>query len=185
MLERLDKHCWDVRPACMADARTLVEAHHYAAGASKTAVAVDGLFVAGLDVLCGVAWWLPPTRVAAAAVYEDPNAVIGLSRLVLLPGCPKNSATFLLMRSVKLLGDRWRCCLTYADTWRGHTGHIYRAAGWEYLGLTKPKRVYVRGGRMVSCKSGPVTKTHTEMLASGAEMVGAFAKHRFRYVRPT
>lgn len=180
---RLRKEDWRVTPVTLARARALVEEHHYARGASKTAVAVDGVYAVDTDLLCGVSWWLPPTRVAAAAAYADPSAVVGLSRLVLVPGMPKNAATFLLMRSLRRLEPRWECCLTYADTWQGYTGHIYLAAGWEYLGLTKPKRVYVRGGRMVSCKLGPRTKTHLEMLALGAEMVGSFSKHRFRYVR--
>jgi hypothetical protein len=59
---------------------------------------------------------------------------------------------------------------------------MYRAAGWEYVGLTKPERVYRIGGRMLSRKAGAKTRTHSEMLALGAECVGAFPKHKFRKV---
>lgn len=100
-----------------------------------------------------------------------------------MPEAPKNAATFLLMRSVKMLDPRWKCLITYADTWQGHTGHIYKAAGWEYLGLTKPERTYLINGQMVARKAGPRTRTHAEMLELGAEMVGSFEKHRYRLIR--
>lgn len=181
----LRKAEWDVRTIPIREARPIVEKHHYARGAANTATALHGLYRRDewLGALCyGVAWWLPPTRSAAAVWRPDPEEVLSLSRLVIIPGAPKNAATFLLMRSVKLLNPRWKCLLTYADTWQGHTGHIYRAAGWEYLGLTKPRRCYVKDGRMVAIKAGPRTRTHREMIELGAEMMGSFAKHRFRLI---
>lgn len=163
-------------------ARRLVEEHHYAAGASNTATYVHGLYREAGWGMVGVTWWIPPTRGAAGAAWPVPGEVLALSRMVVLPGAPKNSATFLLARSSRMVGPRWRCLLTYADTWRGHDGTIYRAAGWEYLGLTRPEPVYVIGGRMVSRKCGPTTRTHAEMLAMGCEFLGRFPKHRYRKV---
>jgi len=75
---------------------------------------------------------------------------------------------------------KWPCLVTYADTWRGHTGRIYRADNWEYCGLTKPERTYTINGIMVSRKAGPKTRTHGEMLALGARLEGAFAKHKYK-----
>lgn len=107
------------------------------------------------------------------------QGVICLSRLVIVPGIPKNAATFLLSRSRKLIDRaRWPCLVTYADTWQGHTGGIYRADNWTYAGLTKPERTYVLEGRMVARKA-TVSRTHAEMLALGAQCIGSFAKHKF------
>ncbi|MCG8400020.1 MAG: aspartyl-phosphate phosphatase Spo0E family protein [Firmicutes bacterium] len=182
----LHKAEWEVRPVSLDEARVVVENHHYARGAANTAVATHGLFRRNewFGARCyGVAWWIPPTREAGGAVWCNPDEVLALSRLVLVPEAPRNAATFLLMRSVRMLDQRWRCLLTYADTWRGHTGHIYRAAGWEYLGLTQPKAIFTVDGRLTAIKAGPRTRTHAEMHAMGAKLVGRFPKHRFRYVR--
>lgn len=181
--DRLNKADWFVSLCSLAQARRLVELHHYARGGSNTAVATHGLYRVGTFEPVGAAWWIPPTKDTAAAWWPDWQAVLTLSRLVISPDVPKNAATFLLMRSVRMLPPQWRCLLTYADTWQGHTGHIYHAAGWEYLGLTKPERTYVVDGRMVARKAGPKTRTHADMVALGATCIGAFAKHRFRYVR--
>lgn len=73
----------------------------------------------------------------------------------------------------------WPCLVTYADEWRGHTGAIYLGDNWEYVGRTQPQRTYQINGRMVARKAGGRTRTHAQMLALGAEMVGSFAKRKF------
>lgn len=174
---------WLVRPIDPMVGRALIARYHYAGGASTAVVACHGLIHRESGVIKGVAWWLPPTRPAAAAHWHDPDAVLALSRLVILPDVPTNAATFLLARSAALLPAQWRCLVTYADTERGHTGAIYRAAGWEDRGLSEPTPVWVdASGRRVAIKATR-TRTVAEMAALGHVFVGRFAKHRFRLVR--
>lgn len=181
--KRLRRADWEVRPVCYDFARRIVKAHHYAKGGSNTATYLHGLFRSGeiFDEQClGVAWWIPPTRSAAEATYPQRwQGVLCLSRMVIMPGVPANACTFLLARSRKLIDRKvWPCLVTYADEWRGHTGAIYRADNWQYEGKTKPERTYQINGRMVSRKAG-YTRTHAQMIALGAEMIGSFAKHKF------
>lgn len=179
--DRLRKAEWYVATCTLSQAQALVAQYHYAGGGANTATYRHGLYRVGDDDPVGVAWWIPPTKSAALATYPERwTGVLALSRLVIAPGVPKNAATFLLSRSVKLIDRaKWPCLVTYADEWRGHTGGIYRAAGWRYIGRTKPERTYVLNGRMTARKAGPKTRTHSEMLALGAVCVGAFAKHKF------
>lgn len=161
----------------------MVAEYHYAHGGSNTAVALHGLYRRSNYDLCGVAWWLPPTRDAAAKHWHKPEAVLTLSRLVIVPNMPTNAASFLMSASIKLLDPRWELLLTYADPSQGHRGQIYRATGWQYDGPSKPERAYFIGAKMVSRKCGPKTRTHEEMTALGAECKGPVAKHRFKMVR--
>jgi hypothetical protein len=179
---RLKAEEWMICDAALDRALDLVRQFHYARGAANTATHLHGLYRRSDLQLMGIAWWIPPTKTAALAWWPEANEVLSLSRLVLSPAVPKNGATFLLAGSVKRLDPRWRCLITYADTWRNHTGHIYRACGWEYLGLTKAERTYVKDGVMIARKAGPRTRTHAEMLAIGAECIGSFARHRFRLI---
>lgn len=166
----------------------MVEKYHYAAGASNTATYLHGLFHEG-DIFeeqcCAVAWWIPPTKSAAEATFPQRwQGVLCLSRLVVMPEVPKNACTFLLARSRALIdAEAWPCLVTYADDWRGHTGGIYKADNWRYVGKTKPERTYQIDGRMVARKAGGHTRTHAEMVALGAQMVGVFAKHKFVMIR--
>lgn len=178
---RLRRGEWRVCDVDITTARRLVVSHHYAKGASNTATALHGLYRNGGGECFGVAWWIPPTKAAALATYPaDWQGVLSLSRLVVAPGVPKNACTFLLARSMRLIDrSRWPCLVTYADTWRGHNGTIYKAANWRYVGQTRPEAVFVIKGRMVARKAGPKTRTRAEMEAIGAVLQGRFPKHKF------
>lgn len=182
---RLRKSDWVVADCDIDVARRIVEAEHYARGASNTATYLHGIFPQGWhwhEDCAGVAWWIPPTRSAAEAWAGDQwEGVLSLSRLAIKPSVPANGCSFLISRSVRLIDRRrWPVLVTYADSWRGHTGAIYRACGWEYCGQTTPERTYTIGGRMVARKAGGKTRTHAEMMALGAVLEGSFAKARFK-----
>jgi hypothetical protein len=159
--------------------------YHYSMGGSNTAVYAHGLFKKGDGVCLGVAWWLPPTRSCAEATFPDVDfrSVLNLSRLVVLPEVPLNGASFLLAGSIGLIRDagKYSCLITYADTWRGHTGQIYKATNWEYVGLTKPLDVWQDiKGHLVCRKMGPKTRTVQQMKDAGCILVGSFPKHKYR-----
>ena len=185
---RLKKSEWEVRSIALTTAQQITKQYHYAKGGSNTGTYTHGLFRRDefWEANCaGIAWWIPPTKSSAIATYPaNWRGVLCLSRLVIVPGVPLNACSFLLARSVKMIDrERWPCLVTYADEWQGHTGTIYRAANWSYMGLTKPETVFVVNGRMTSRKAGPITRTHSEMLALGAEELGRFAKHKFVNIR--
>lgn len=181
--DQLNRRDWEVRDASMMDGRRLVEANHYARGASNTRTYLHGLFPRWADNAepVGVAWWIPPTKSAAKNVAgEGWRGVLALSRLVCEPDVPRNGASFLIAKSISLIDRaRWPVLLTYADDWQGHSGGIYRATGWREDGRTAPEPTYQIEGRMVSRKAGPKTRTHADMLNLGATMVGRFSKIRF------
>ena len=180
---RLRASDWEVKSAPLAVARELVEQHHYARGASNTAVYVHGLYHRSADQLYGVAWWLPPTRVAAESVNEaEWQRVLSLSRMVMLPGTPANACSFLLARSVRIIrrDRRFATLVTYADESVGHTGGVYRAANWSYVGRTGPypKWVDPTSGRQVAAKATK-NRTRAQMEQLGYQRVGSFHKHKF------
>lgn len=179
----LHKDSWEVRPIDPSLGRNLIVQHHYSRSVSKLCVACFGLFHKEFDVLFGVTWWLPPTRRAAEASYEEPNRVLSLSRMVLIPSAPKNSASFMLSKSVKMLDTRWKCLVTYADTWQGHTGEVYKSSGWTYVGKTTPTWIYTKNGISQTRKRGKVNLTHQNMLDLGFTPVGKFYKHKYVKLR--
>lgn len=88
---------WFVADAPLRDAQKMVREHHYSKGGSNTAVYVHGLYERTTGFLYGVAWWLPPTRVACESVNKaEWKRVLALTRLVILPGVPTNACSYLL-----------------------------------------------------------------------------------------
>lgn len=133
---------YEVKEIHISMAKKFIERHHYSRSMSNTGTHLHGLYLRNGIQLLGVAAWLPPTKVAAMTVNErNWRRVVGLSRLAVHPLVPKNGASFLLGASERLIKDeqKWVSLVTYADEFCGHTGAIYRAANWEYVGRMKPQ----------------------------------------------
>ena len=103
-------------------------------------------------------------RLQGAISYGPPNATdlkgywnrstqakwYEIKRLVLSPSCPRNSESRFIsvtLRLLRKLGDVLGI-VTYADSAQGHTGIIYKAAGFKALGLTAPKSDYWVNGKI-------------------------------------
>lgn len=177
----LDKRDYEVADCAHAEAIELVSKYHYARGGANTSVYRHGLFHVERGMV-GVALWMPPTKVCAQSVHDDWRGVLCLSRLVVAPGEPTNSASYLLGRSMRLIkaDGRFHSLVTYADEWQGHRGQIYRATNWTYVGAKKRGPVYVDdNNRMVCRKAGPKSRTHEQMIALGYRCLGRSVKHKF------
>lgn len=177
------KSDYEVRDADFTIARAMVAREHYSRGGSNTAVYCHGLFRKADDELVGVAWWLPPTRVAAESVSKERwKRVLSLTRLVVLPSVDRNGESFLIGRSIRLIKQdgEWTDLVTYADESQGHRGTIYYATNWRYVGRTGPYPRWVdpKTGRQVAPKA-TVNRTKAEMLALGYVKTGNFYKHKF------
>lgn len=156
-----------------------IREYHYARGCSKTGV-MYGALRAGF--LVGVAQWLPPTKVCAQAVHVQWKRVLSLTRLAVHPNEPQNVASMLIAASIRWLraSKRWVALVTFADESQGHTGAIYRATNWIDRGISgRYERWVDTGGRQVSTKAGPVSRTRAQMLFLGFVSQGKFAKRRF------
>lgn len=182
MTWKLHSEDWEVRPAPLAEAQALVREHHYARGGSNTAVYVHGLYHRLSDMLVGVVWWLPPTRVACESVNRSQwKKVLSLTRMVMIPGAPKNACSFLLARSVKAIKKeaRFVSLVTYADESQGHTGGVYKAANWEYVGRTGPYPRWLDVNGMQVASKATLNRNKAQMEALGHVKVGAFHKHKY------
>ena len=181
----LHKSEYVVLPTPLSTAQCLVSKLHYTRGGSNTAVRVDGLYHKDDLTKClGVAWWLPPTKVAAQSVHPEWTRVLSLTRLVLDPSVPTNGASFLLSKSIRNLKKegKYKALVTYADESQGHTGNIYRACNWTYVGRTGPYPRWISSeGRQVSPKATK-NRTKQEMLDLGHTLQGRFYKHKFVYI---
>ena len=181
---RLVANQWTVRSIPLPVAQQLVRKHHYAKGGANTGVFVHGLIRKDTDEVHGVAWWLPPTRVACESVNRDNwRRVLSLTRMVITPGTPKNACSFLLSRSIKIIrrDGRFDTLVTWADEGEGHTGGVYRAANWTYLGANTGDERWVDPltGRHVAKKSAGKSRTVSEMLALGYVRAGKTRKHKY------
>lgn len=73
-----------------------------------------------------------------------------IKRLAMTDSCPKNSESRFIGISIKLLRKKYDVygIVTLADDGVGHTGIIYKASGFKYLGLTDIKKDFYMNGKI-------------------------------------
>lgn len=94
----------------------------------------------GIPEMVGVCIYTRPAGPTAGQSYypEAPDKVLELRRLCLIDETPKNAESFFVSRTIKWLKGNtdWEFILSYADMEQGHSGVIYRASNFEYIGVT-------------------------------------------------
>lgn len=183
MTEMFKKENYYVTDAPFNEAKELVKKYHYSKGGSNTFVYVHGLYEKQTNKLVGIAWWLPPTKVACQSVNKDEwTKVLSLTRMVVVPNVPKNACSFLLSKSIKLIkkDKRFVSLVTYADDAMNHTGTVYKASNWTFVGKTGPypKWIDPETGRQVAQKATK-NRVKKEMEELGYKKVGSYYKYKY------
>lgn len=79
------------------------------------------------------------------------NHIYEIGRFALSDFLPKNSESRVIAMGIKLLkklDKNLKAIITYADTAMGHKGTIYKAVGFQYKGLTSPKKDFWVNGKI-------------------------------------
>lgn len=98
----------------------------------------------GIPELIGVCIYTRPAGPSAGQSYypKAPDKVLELRRLCLIDDTPKNAESYFIGHTLRWLKKNtdWEFVISYADMEQNHTGVIYRATNFDYLGITKPGR---------------------------------------------
>lgn len=91
-----------------------------------------------------------PETVKGIFNTTDQRGVFEIGRLAMDDLAPKNSESRFIAIAIKLLRhiETVKAIITYADTAQGHTGIIYKASGFKYMGLTSPKKDFYVNGKI-------------------------------------
>ena len=179
------KSDWKVNPISHALASEFISSHHYARGTANTSVVSLGMFPSKSFWNCeirGACLYMPAPLQAIKSVDCEPREALSLSRLAIHPDVPTNGASYLIGSSIRYIRNHLphvRILMSWADIGQNHTGQIYRATNWKYVGLTCKTYSWVDSdGKRVSLycagKSIPV-----KTLDSLYTRVGPFRKHKF------
>jgi hypothetical protein len=98
-----------------------------------------GLFENQLKGVCTFGTPASSTLLRGVCGEKWSDNVIELNRLVISEDCPKNTASYFVSSSIKLL-PKPKIIVSYADTSMGHVGKVYQATNFIYTGLSSKFR---------------------------------------------
>lgn len=105
----------------------------------------------GIPEMIGVCIYTRPAGPSAGQSYwpQAPDKVLELRRLCLIDDTPKNAESFFVGWTIRWLKKNtdWEYIISYADEEQGHSGVIYRASNFKYLGKTSPGRTLEVDGK--------------------------------------
>ena len=122
--------------------------------------------------------------------YDSSNAR-ELIRLWVHPDAPKNTASFVVSRSLKMLPEKVGLVVSFADSGQGHAGYVYQSLNFYYCGMSGEGVRYVdSSGVEVTARLANVYRMRNpdkfaEMSlaeirqALGWQPVKSHAKHRY------
>lgn len=124
---------------------------------------------------------------------HKPEDVIELRRLCCIDDTPKNTESFFIGKMLKWIkqNTHHKVVVSYADQEHGHTGTIYKASNFTYLGKQKGAKVIVLGDKTyhdktIRTKHNGVVKPYAQQIIKALESGEAYykstaGKHTYLY----
>jgi hypothetical protein len=96
-----------------------------------------GLFD-GEEMLGTVIYGKPASNALCVGVCgpDESKQVIELTRLWIKDGTPKNTESYLIGNSLRMLPKELDIVVSYAEIQAGHIGTVYQATNWLYTGMS-------------------------------------------------
>lgn len=146
-----------------------------------------------LPEMIGVCIYTRPAGPSAAQSYypSNPERVLELRRLCLIDETPKNAESYFVGKTLKWLQQKsdWEFVISYADMEQGHSGVIYKASNFDYLGETKPgktlevdgKRFHIRTLSMLDRPYGIEINKRYKEKDENVKVMETLPKHIYTY----
>ena len=179
----------EVRTVASSVVKPVIEEGHYLHSMPGGVLRCFGIYL-GKELVGAVVFTSGARQGHRLLDAARPRDVATLSRLYLKDEIPKNAESRVLSVALKILRRETplKLILSYADPAAGHTGTIYQASGWIYLGQTEPN-TYVDLGdgnllhpRSVYNRFGSNAIGHLQATGIPATRKRVGGKHRYAYV---
>jgi hypothetical protein len=167
-------------------AKPFILKKHYAKRMPSISYAF-GLFTS--DGMIGICTYgIPASNQLCIGVCGEDNKsnVIELNRLCINEDAPKNSASYLVGKSLRLIGNK--IVVSYADKGMNHNGYVYQATNFIYTGCTKERTdAYAGDGKHSRHHKGDLslrvkrTAKHRYVYFTGPKSFKKKAKAELRY----
>lgn len=177
------KERYSIKPISYKLAMELVVKNHYLHRKCPCSFAW-GLFE-GSNIIGCIIYGTPssaPLRKGICGEAEKDN-VIELTRLWIQDGTPKNTESYLIGNTLKLVDKE--IIVSYAEIEQGHLGIVYQATNWLYTGLSAKRTNWTIEGVDKHCQTIADKYTAIEIrekYGDAFKLVDRPRKHRYVYL---
>lgn len=183
-----------VIPIPVKEARKYIATFHYSATMPDSTRFTYAGFLG--DRLCGIiCYGMGCGKNQYTSLFPDikNGHYLELTRLWCPDDMPKNTESKLISQSLKQLPPEIEVVISFSDESKSHSGTIYQATNWHYVGVNKGGRMLAKDGiekhpRLLSIyrmRHPELKDMPTEELRKllGYEYVPAGRKHKYVYLR--
>ena len=127
-----------ISPCVLKDVREFIEKNHYSHNINGVKVTLC-FSIKYDDKLLGAILYGQLSTTAWKKFSDSENKVLELRRLVILDDAGRNSESRSISKSIKWIKENLpeiEVIVSYADPMYGHSGIIYKASNFKYLGLS-------------------------------------------------
>lgn len=161
--------------------RLIIEKHylHRKCPCSFAFGLMDGERIAGLII-----YGTPSSAPLRSGICgpEEKGNVIELTRLWIEDGTPKNTESYLIGNTIRLVDKE--IIVSYAEIQQGHVGTVYQATNWIYTGLSAKRTNWAVEGIDSHCQTLAdkyTSKEIREIYGDKFTLVDRPRKHRYVY----
>jgi hypothetical protein len=142
--ESISPKSLEIIPCDLKTVRKFIEENHYSHNINGVTITQCFAVLYNNRIVGGAIYGLVSTT-AWKKFSDDTYKVLELRRFVLSDGCGKTSESYVISKTLKWIKQNLPnvdTIVSYADPEYNHTGTIYRASNFEYLGLGKSTKVF-------------------------------------------
>ena len=132
-----------------------VETHHYSKNMNGLKTSYCFRLLDGENLIGAIVYGKIGMGGVEQKYTDDPDKILELKRLVCIDDTPKNTESYFIGQTFKMLkrDTDMEVVVSFADQHHGHTGVIYKATNFEYLGETARGRVLMVDGKEMHSRS--------------------------------
>lgn len=182
------KDTYTIRQIGYKEAMDMVVKYHYLHRKAPCSFAF-GLFEKETEVMTGVVTYGTPSSAPLRSGICGPDErfnVIELTRLFIHEGTPKNTESFLIGNTIKLLDKE--IVVSFAEAQMGHRGVVYQASNFIYTGLSAKRSNWSISGVDKHCQTIADKYSSAEIREKYGDrfsLVDKPRKHRYVYFNAT
>ena len=144
-----------VTPTTLQTVRNFIETWHYSGNVNGLRVSNAFALLANNNIIGGLIYGSLGMANVWKKYVSSEEKIVELRRLCCIDKTPRNTESYFIGKTLRWLKKNtdFEVVISYADSYHGHCGTIYKASNFEYHGMTAKGRLIEYNGRTYHDKS--------------------------------